>query len=65
VSATELTLVTGEHLRVTGEPAVVEKAILGAARGSLLELAWLEEVGSGRALGINPAHVVSLRAADD
>ena len=65
MSAIELTLVTGEHLRVNGEPAPVEKAILSAARGSLLEFVWLEEVGSGRALGINPAHVVSLRAADD
>ena len=64
MAATELTLVTGERYSVTGEPAAVEKAILSAARGSLLEFAWLEEVGSGQGLGINPAHVVSLRSAD-
>lgn len=57
-------MVTGDRLQVNGELAAVEKAILSAARGSLLELAWLEEVGSGRALGINPAHVVSLRGAE-
>jgi hypothetical protein len=65
VAATELTLVTGERYAIAGEPAAVERAILSAARGSLMELAWLEEAGDGRPLGVNPAHVVSLRAADD
>jgi hypothetical protein len=62
VSATELTLVTGERYAIDGEPADVEKAILAAARGSLMQLAWLAEAESGRALGVNPAHVVSLSA---
>lgn len=62
VSATELTLVTGERYAIDGEPADVEKAILAAARGSLMQLAWLEEAGSGRSLGVNPAHVVTLRS---
>jgi hypothetical protein len=67
VSATQLTMVTGERYEVTGAPQQVESAILSAARGSLLEFAWLEEAASGRPVGINPAHVVSLRAvvADD
>ncbi len=42
----------------------MEKAIIAAARGSIMQLAWLEEAESGRPLGVNPAHVVSLRAAD-
>jgi hypothetical protein len=60
-------MVTGERYEVTGAPQQVESAILSAARGSLLEFAWLEEAASGRPVGINPAHVVSLRAvvADD
>jgi hypothetical protein len=29
-----------------------------------MQLAWLEEAESGRALGVNPAHVVSLRALE-
>ena len=63
MGATELTLVTGERYAVAGEPAAVEKLILSAARGSLMELAWLEDASDGRPLGINPAHVVSVRAA--
>jgi hypothetical protein len=64
VSATELTMVNGERFSVGGEPLDVEKAIIAAARGSIMQLAWLEEAGSGNALGVNPAHVVSLRSAD-
>ena len=63
--ATELTLVNGERFTIGGEPLDVEKAVIAAARGSIMQLAWLEEVGSGHALGVNPAHVVSLRAIDD
>jgi hypothetical protein len=60
-------MVTGERYELDGAPDQVEKAILAAARGSLLEFAWLHEAASGRIVGINPAHVVSLRAvvADD
>jgi len=57
-------LVTGERYSVAGDPAAVEKVILSAARGSLLEFAWLEEAGDGRPVGVNPAHVVSLRSAE-
>ena len=57
-------MVNGERFSVDGEPVDVEEAIIAAARGSIMQIAWLEEAGSGRALGVNPAHVVSLRAAD-
>jgi hypothetical protein len=57
-------LVNGERYAIGGEPLDVEKAIVAAARGSIMQLAWLEEAESGRALGVNPAHVVSLRAVD-
>jgi hypothetical protein len=56
-------MVNGERFAVAGDPADVEKAIIAAARGSIMQIAWLEEAGSGRPLGVNPAHVVSLRAA--
>ncbi len=58
----ELTLVTGETYLVSGERELIETAILAAARGSLMQFAWLEEHETARPLGINPAHVVSLRA---
>ena len=66
MSATQLTLVTGECYELSGAPEQVESAILSAARGSLLQFAWLEQAAGG-IVGINPAHVVSLRAvvADD
>jgi hypothetical protein len=64
VSPTQITLINGDRHEVGGEPADVEKAIVAAARGSILQLAWLEEAASGRALAVNPAHVVSIRAAD-
>jgi hypothetical protein len=64
VPATELTLVTGERCAVGGALADVEKAIVAAARGSIMQFAWLEEADSGRPLAINPAHVVTLRAVE-
>ena len=57
-------MVNGERFSVGGEPHEVGEAIIAAARGSIMQLAWLEEAESGRPLGVNPAHVVSLRAAD-
>ena len=55
---------TGERYAIGGEPMDVEKAIVAAARGSIMALVWLEEAETGRPLGVNPAHVVSLRAVD-
>ena len=57
-------MVNGERFSIGGEPLDVGEAIIAAARGSIMQLAWLEEAESGRPLGVNPAHVVSLRAAD-
>ena len=39
-----------------------ERLILDAARGSIMELAWMVEAETGERLGINPACVVTLRA---
>lgn len=54
----------GERLRVQGDPAQVESVILAAARGSLMELAWLQEAETGKRVGINPEHVVLLRGVE-
>ncbi len=64
VSVTELTLTGGERLRVEGDPHHVEAAILAAARGSLMELAWLTQADSHQPVGVNPDHVLMLRAFD-
>lgn len=57
-------MVNGDRHEVGGEVADVEKTIVAAARGSIMQLAWLEESASGRSLAVNPAHVVSIRAVE-
>lgn len=64
-TTTEISLVTGERYRVDGDLKYVERRILDAARGSIMQLAWFSEVDSGDDLGVNPEHVVALRAARD
>ncbi len=63
MSLTEITLAGGDRLRVHGDPREVEKTILAAARGSIMELAWLTEADSGHSVGVNPDYVVTVRAA--
>jgi hypothetical protein len=65
MALTEITLAGGERLRVNEDAKQVEAAILSAARGSLMELAWLTEAGSSQRIGINPDHVLMLRIIDD
>ena len=62
--STEITLVGGERHRVHGDAKQVERLILDAARGSLLQFAWLKDAVTGETLGVNPDHVVALRAVD-
>ena len=59
---TEITLLGDGRYRVQGDAKSVERLILDAARGSIMELAWFTEVESGAQLGINPQYVVMLRA---
>ena len=63
-STTEIIVVTGDHYRVEGDVKHVERIILDAARGSIMELAWFVEAESREDVGINPDHVVTLRVAD-
>ena len=62
VNTTEVTVLGGDRYQVDGDAKDVEKAILDAARGSLMQLAWLVESETGARLGINPECVVMLRA---
>jgi len=59
---TEITVVTGDRYRVVRDVKEVERVILDAARGSIMQLAWLVEAETGEDLAINPEHVVMLRA---
>jgi hypothetical protein len=58
----EITVVTGERYFVQGDAKDVERMILNAARGSIMQLAWVIEADTGEEFGINPDHVVRLRA---
>ena len=59
---TEITLITGERYAVEGAPETVEANVVGAARGSIMQLAWLTDAASGKPFAVNPEHVVTLRA---
>lgn len=61
-SITELTVLTGDRYRVEGEAKHVEQVILDAARGSIMQLAWLVDAETGEDFAVNPGCVVILRA---
>jgi hypothetical protein len=61
MALTEITLTGGDHIKVDGDARAVEAAILSAARGSIMELAWMTDAQSGQRVGINPEYVVMLR----
>jgi hypothetical protein len=60
----EITLTGGERLRIDGDARAVESAILAAARGSIMELAWMIDAETGQRVGVNPEHVLTLRELD-
>lgn len=60
---TEIIVTTGDRYRVQGAAKDIERLILDAARGSIMQLAWLVEVETGDELAVNPESVVLLRAA--
>ena len=64
VAATTVTVVTGQRFEIRGSPDKVEAAIVGASRGSIMQLAWFTELASGRSIAINPIHVVALEALE-
>jgi hypothetical protein len=61
---TEIALISGERYRVEGDPKHVERIILDAARGSIMQFAWLVEAETGEELAVNPDSVVTLRPGD-
>ncbi len=59
---TEITVASGDRYRVQGAAKDVERLIIDAARGSIMQLAWLVEAETGDELAVNPESVVLLRA---
>jgi len=62
-SATEIIVVTGDRYRVDGDVKHVERIIVDAARGSIMQFAWLTESETSDDLAVNPEHVVLVRSA--
>ena len=60
-SITEVTLLGGECHRVNGDPKTIERLILDAARGSIMQFAWLTDARTAEPVGVNPEHVMTLR----
>ena len=62
--STKLVLVTGEQLEVSGTLEEVTRGLLDAARSTAGSLAWLKTASSDERVGVNPAHVVTVRGGD-
>ena len=62
-AVTEIAVATGDRYRVEGTLKDVERIILDAARGSIMQLSWLVDAETGSDLAVNPDHIVTLRAA--
>jgi hypothetical protein len=60
-ASTNLLLTTGEHLAVSGTLEDVQKRLQDAVRSSSGSLALLAEATTGEQIGVNPAHVVTVR----
>jgi hypothetical protein len=63
--STKLMLVTSELIEVTGSLEEIERRLLDAARSTAGSLAWLETTDGAERVGVNPAHVVTVRPGDD
>ena len=59
---TEITLLGGERHHVDGDVKEVERLILDAARGSIMQFAWLTDSKTAEPVGVNPEYVMTLRA---
>ena len=60
---TEITVVTGQRYVVERDVKDIERIIIDAARGSIMQLAWFVEAETGEELGVNPDQIVTIRAA--
>jgi hypothetical protein len=52
----------GERYRVNGDANAVERLIVDAARGLIMQLAWLTDIETGEPIGVNPEYVMMLKA---
>ena len=60
----EIKTLDGDVIAVEGSLSEVEKDLSDAARSGSSRFAWLTDAATGRRIGVNPDHVVSLRQVD-
>ena len=60
----EIRLVSGDVFTVEGTVEEVEKELSDAARSGQARLGWFKEQGTDDPVGVNPAHVIALRASE-
>jgi hypothetical protein len=65
VDYAEIKLLDGDVITVEGALDAVEKKLSDAARSGQSRLAWFTEHRTDRSVGINPAHVATLRVVEN
>jgi hypothetical protein len=63
VGYAEIRLLNGDAFTVEGTLDEVESKLSDAARSGQSRLAWFTEYGTDGSIGINPAHVASLKVS--
>jgi hypothetical protein len=60
----EIRMLNGDVFQLATGIEEAEKILSDAARSGQSRLAWFTETASGKPVGLNPAHVASLRVSD-
>ena len=60
----EVRLLNGDVFVVEGRVGDVEGKLSDASRSGQARLAWFTEYGTRDSVGVNPAHVASLKASE-
>lgn len=64
VANAEVKLLNGDVVVVEGTLDEVEAKLSDAARSGQSRLAWFTEYGTDRSVGVNPAHVATLKVSE-
>ncbi len=64
VGYAEVRLLSGDVFTVEGTLEEVESKLSDAARSGQSRLAWFTEYGTDGSVGVNPAHVASLKVSE-
>lgn len=64
MTCAEIRLLSGDVFTVEGALDEVEGKLSDAARSGQSRLAWFTEHGTDESVGVNPAHVASLKLSD-